>query len=62
VIQQAIRALEDNGHESPPHAGRALSAERLEADEAAGLVPGDGELQAGLERRVLVADVVTQCR
>src|SRR2546430_853750 len=58
VIQQAIGALERNRHESPPHALRAPLAERLETDKAPGLVPGDGELQAGLERCVLVADVV----
>src|SRR5437763_10425383 len=58
VIQLAIGALERNRHESPPHALRAPLAERLEADEAPGLVPGDGKLQAGLERCVLVADVV----
>src|SRR2546429_598381 len=51
-------ALAGDRHESPPHALRAPLAERLEADKAPGLVPGDGELQAGLERCVLVADVV----
>src|SRR3989442_520507 len=52
------RALKGKRHEPAPHAGLALQHERLAADEAAGLVPGDGKLQAGLERCVLVADVV----
>jgi len=58
VIQHSIRALEGDRHESAPDAGRAQLAERLESDEPAGLVPGDGKLQASLKRRVLVADVV----
>src|ERR1700719_1560901 len=58
VIQQPIRALEGDRHESAPDAGFALAHERLESDEAAGLVPGDGKLQASLKRRGLVADVV----
>ena len=58
MIQEAIGTLESNRHQPAPQARLALAQQRLESDEAAGLVPGDGELQAGLERGVLIADVV----
>src|ERR1700736_2915997 len=54
VIQQPIGASEGNRHQPASHAALALAQERLEANEAARLVPGDGKLQARLERGVLV--------
>src|ERR1700687_5799059 len=49
VIQQAIRALEGDRHESAPDAGLALAHERLEARDAARVGPGGGEPRAAVK-------------
>src|SRR5579863_2289306 len=59
VIEQAIRPLESHRDQPATHPSLALPRERLETHEAAGLVPGEGEVQARLERRVFIAQVVS---
>src|SRR5580700_10405986 len=58
VVQESIVPLESQRHQAAAHTRGALREQRLAADEAARLVPGDGELQPRLERGVLVRDVV----
>src|SRR5580700_10575022 len=54
VVEESIGPLERQRHQAAAHARGALLEQRLAADEAARLVPGDGELQPRLERGVLV--------
>ena len=59
VVQEWLRVVEAELHEATGEAGLALCDQCLAADEAAGLVPRDPPGEPGLERGVLVGDVVT---
>ena len=50
VQQQRLRILERELHHPSPHASFTLGDQRLPPDESVGLVPGDREAEAGLER------------
>ena len=56
--QERVGAVDREQQQAACEAGVAPRAQRLAAEEAARLVPGDGEAEAGLERRVVGADVV----
>src|SRR5450631_4404019 len=58
VIQHGIGRLELELHQPLEAPGVSLPKQRLAADEAPRFVPPDREAKAGLQRRILIGDVV----
>ena len=58
VVEQRVWIVEAELHQPSIHPGLALGHQGIVADEATGLVEGHAPREAGVERRVLLGDVV----